>query len=274
MDTLAIERIKTSIKNIVPKTLLLLYWRWFPRKPKDLIWRAAIFLTDVPSLIALLSKRGLKASFYQRLLMIKQLYKISYAIPCPHTQHEILSFIGTILSMPQHIEGCVVEAGSYKGGSTAKFSIAARIVDRQLVVFDSFEGIPENNELAPNGKPYHPAGIWCGTLDEVETNIREFGAIEVCQLIKGWFDDTMPKFNRPIVAVYLDVDLASSTRTCLRYLYRLLAPGGVLYSQDGHLPLVIDVFNDDRFWEEEVGCPKPHIEGLGKQKLIKIVKPE
>jgi len=83
----------------------------------------------------------------------------------------------------------------------------------------------------------------------------------------------MPKFSKSIVAIYLDVDLASSTRTCLKYLYPLLVPGGVLYSQDGHLPLVIDVFKDDEFWKKEVSYPKPHIEGLGKKKLIKIVKP-
>ena len=50
----------------------------------------------------------------------------------------------------------------------------------------------------------------------------------------------------------------------------LLQPGGVLYSQVGHLPLVIEVFDDDRFWENEVGCKKPRMIGLGKSKLIVI----
>ena len=71
---------------------------------------------------------------------------------------------------------------------------------------------------------------------------------------------------------YLDVDLASSTKTCLKYLYPLVIPGGIIYSQDGDFPLVIEVFNDDRFWENEVGCKKPDIEGLGKKKLLKIIK--
>jgi O-methyltransferase len=47
----------------------------------------------------------------------------------------------------------------------------------------------------------------------------------------------------------------------------------VLLSQDGHLPLVISVFDDDIFWEREVGCQKPIIEGLGKRKLLRIRKP-
>ena len=252
---MTIQGIKAKIKKILPTSLLILY-RFF-RNPKD-----------ATSLTAFLFKSNPQVSFYQRLLIIKQLYAISSAIDCPHTQHEIISFIKTIFSIPLHIKGCVVEAGCYKGGSTAKFSIAAKMVNRRLVVFDSFEGIPEHNEDSPFRK-----GSYCGTLDEVKRNISKFGKLDICELIKGWFDDTMPKFSKPIVAIYLDVDLASSTRTCLKYLYPLLVPGGVLYSQDGHLPFVIDVFKDDEFWNKEVGYPKPHIEGIGKQKLIKIVKP-
>jgi O-methyltransferase len=107
----------------------------------------------------------------------------------------------------------------------------------------------------------------------VKSNITRFGEIEPCRFIKGWFDETMPCFSEPIVAAYIDVDLASSTRMCLRYLYPRIVPGGILYSQDGDFPLVIDVFRDDRFWEETVGYPKPPIEGLGKSKMLKIVKP-
>jgi hypothetical protein len=82
----------------------------------------------------------------------------------------------------------------------------------------------------------------------------------------------MPKFNEPVAAAYLDVDLAASTRTCLKYLYPLLEKGGSLYSQDGHLPLVISVFDDADFWLNEVGFEKPPIYGLGEKKLIKIVR--
>lgn len=261
---MTIRGIKTKIKKILPKSLLLSYR--FLRNPKD-----------ATNLTTFLFKSHAHVSLYQRLHIIRQLYIISDAVHCPHTQHEIISFIEAILSIPRNINGCIVEAGCFKGGSTSKFSIAAKWVHRRLVVFDSFEGIPENDEFHNKnifGKAVSfPKGSYCGTLDEVKGNISKFGELEVCDLIKGWFDDTMPKFSGPIVAMYLDVDLASSTRICLKYLYPLLIPGGILYSQDGHLPLVLDVFKDDEFWEKEVGCPKPRIEGIGMQKLIKVVKP-
>lgn len=45
-----------------------------------------------------------------------------------------------------------------------------------------------------------------------------------------------------------------------------------MFSQDGDFPLVIDVFNDDEFWQTQVGCMKPHITGIGLKKLISIEK--
>lgn len=218
-------------------------------------------------------------TFAQRWAFMNQLYVISNHVKCAHTQDEMLSVIEAILSVPPETQGCIVEAGCFKGGSTAKFSLAAQMANRRLVVFDSFEGIPDNQEahgrniFGEDASQAFPKGSYCGALQEVKDNVTRFGTLQVCDFVKGWFEDTMVHFDRPIAAAYIDVDLASSTRTCLKYLYPLLVPGGVLFSQDGHLPLVIEVLNDERFWEKEVGYPRPQIEGLGRLKLVKIVKP-
>lgn len=211
---------------------------------------------------------------YQRLDIIKKLSIISMNVDCPHSQADMLAFITSILSLS--VPGCFVEAGCYKGGSTAKFSLAVHHAGRRLFVFDSFEGIPPNDE--PHNKSifgtpveFHE-GDYCGTFLEVKDTINTYGYPDVCELVKGWFEHTMPGFHEPIAGIYLDCDLASSTRTCLIHLYPKLEVGGVVYSQDGHLPLVLEVFDDDHFWEAEVGCRKPRIEGLGTRQLIKIVK--
>ena len=152
------------------------------------------------------------------------------------------------------------------------------IAGRKLIVFDSFEGLPENLEnhdksiLGHSIKGWFTEGEFCGSLEEVQENVKQFGELEVCTFVKGWFEITMPNLNTSIAAAYLDVDLASSTRTCLKFLWPLLISGGVLYSQDGDFPLVIAVFNDNEFWRNEVGFTKPSVEGLGKRKLIRIVK--
>jgi O-methyltransferase len=88
----------------------------------------------------------------------------------------------------------------------------------------------------------------------------------------GWFEDTLKDFHEPIAVAFLDVDLAASTRTCLKYLYPRITEGGVLFSHDGYMPLVRAVFADTQFWEQEVGCRMPTVEGLGRRKLLRIVK--
>lgn len=213
-------------------------------------------------------------------MILKRLRAISRNIHCPHNESEVLSFGLEILSFPRDKEGCIVEAGSYKGGGTAKISLFTKLAGRRLIVFDSFEGLPSNAErhdksiLGHSIKELFAKGSFCGSLEEVRGNVGRYGELEICDFIKGWFEDTMPSFSKKIALAYLDVDLASSTKTCLKFLYPLIVPGGVLYSQDGDTPLVIEVFDDGKFWEKEVGCKKPNIEGLGKKKLLRIVKNE
>lgn len=214
----------------------------------------------------------------QRQMLLKRMREVSKHVPCPHSESDVLSFGVELLSLPPTQNGCIVEAGAYKGGSTAKFSLFAKRVGRKLVVFDSFEGLPDNTEdhdksvFGYSIKDWFRGGEFCGSLEEVQSNVSRFGELDVCDFVKGWFDDTMPVFRTRIAAAYLDVDLASSTKTCLKHLWPLIVPGGVVYSQDGDFPLVIAVLEDEHFWQNEVGCEKPHIEGLGAKKLIRIVK--
>jgi len=204
--------------------------------------------------------------------------KISRNVKCSHGHMEILSAAFEILSIPKNIEGHIVEAGVFKGGSAAKLSIIANMLNRKLYLFDSFEGLPENSEnhvtslLGHSIDGWFKGGLFKGGLAEVKNNIETYGESEVCNYVKGYFEDSMSKFTEKIAFAYLDVDLASSTRTCLKYLYPLLSKGGTIMSQDGDFPLVVDVFNDNDFWQNELGIPKPTIEGLGSRKIITITK--
>lgn len=252
--------LKTLIKNCLPQA-----WVYFLKFMKDKEYKA---------FYEFLREKELSLSMLQRICLLKKFYLISYHLESPHRQKEILAFTSEILQIPGNVEGVIVEAGCYKGSSTAKFSIAAHIAGRELVVFDSFEGIPQNDEPAQlniyGGESNFEAGDYCGTLEEVKSNISNYGNIESCRFVKGWFEDTLPAFKEKIAAVYLDVDLVSSTKTCLKYLSPLLSKGAVIYSHDGHLPSVISLFSDNSFWEKELHIERPFIEGLGEKKLLKL----
>jgi len=231
---------------------------------------------DAGAILAFLRDDTVPIGAAARATLMRRYTKITQNIECHHTEGEIFQYARAILETPKTLPGSFVEAGCFKGGGTAKFSLAAQIAGRKLVVFDSFEGIPDHNE--PHEKnifgnsAFFRKGSYKGELHEVKANVAKYGSVENCEFVQGWFEDTLPAFREPLAGIYLDVDLAASTRTCLRHLYPLLQEEGVLFSQDGHLPLVIDVLADARFWEQEVGYPKPHIEGLGTSKLVKIVK--
>lgn len=248
---------------------------FFPREATYL-YRLLRDHVDGRAVLAFLSNSQLPMSLSGRIRLVHKMCDITHHVEIAHTEEEMISIITSILKIPEHIPGVVVEAGCFKGASTAKFSLAASQAGRKLVVFDSFRGIPSNTE--DHGKNIYgdsvnfPEGDYRGSLEEVRSNIDCYGQLGICEFHEGWFDDTMPLFSEPVTTAYIDVDLASSTRTCLRYLYPRLVEGGELYSQDGHLPLVIDVFRDKAFWRDEVGCEPPAVEGLGERKLIKIVK--
>jgi O-methyltransferase len=177
----------------------------------------------------------------QRKTITKAIREVHKWVDCQHLQEEMLQVITQILNFSKDIPGVVVEAGTFKGGSAAKLSHACAYRDRRLVVFDSFQGIPDNNEphdltifgdiIGNEGSPGFAKGAYDGPLDIVKNNIQKYGKIEVCEFVEGWFADTMPNFERPVIVAYIDVDLASSTRTCMRYLFPRLVPGDVIFSQ-------------------------------------------
>ncbi len=266
------EPVKAAGKGVLPAP----FWRWLSLA----YWQGPRILTNPQNLLActaFIADPSVALPLKHRLRIVRQLYGITLSVPSPHTDTEMIRYIKTILCLPPGSSGLVAEAGCYKGIGTAKFSLAAAAVGKELVVFDSFQGIPANDEphykTIFGGPAQFAQGDYAWGLEGVKANIARYGHLQCCRFIEGWFDDTLPSFNEPLAAIYLDVDLAASTRTCIKYLYPLLEPGGVMFSQDGHLPLVIDVLNDDHFWEQEVGCAKPPISGLGKKKLVKIVKP-
>jgi O-methyltransferase len=212
---------------------------------------------------------------------IKIIYKIIVAnanIEGATTNEEILQIMNNILNLPAEKKGCIVEAGCWKGLSTAKISIAAKIANRKFYVFDSYEGLPENDEIHGDsifGQDFSksfPKGELTGTLEEVKNNVRKYGEISVCEFVKGYFEDTLPHFKEQIATAFCDVDLAMSTRTCMKYFYPLTIPGNIIFSHDGHIPLCIEAVNDENFWLKEVGVPKPKMEGFGTSRLAKIYK--
>jgi O-methyltransferase len=209
-----------------------------------------------------------------RLGLIRRFVRATNAVRGYHTLAEMLQISRAILARAGR-SPVVLEAGCGFGASTAKLSLAARLAGGSLIACDSFQGIPENDErhVHLDGREIEfRAGAFRGRLVTVRRNVEAFGAIEVCRFEKGWFSDVLPRIEGPLDVVILDVDLAQSTRTCVKELWPRLRADGVLFSLDGQLRATHDVLSDPQFWCAEVGFEPPHVEGLGRSKLLTLVK--
>lgn len=226
------------------------------------------------AVIFLFTKTKSPTTFGQRLHLIISFYKISYFVNCPHTEHELLTIARLILNLGPQVPGVIVEAGSFYGGSSAKLSLVAGLCNRQLAVFDSFEGMPENSEAGGASiygrKHYFPKGSHAVSLDIVKNNVSKYGDITRVTLHKGWLKDTLAQLREPVAVACLNVDLAQSTKDCLQFLYPLISYGGVIVSQDGHFPWIIELLQSDSYWQHELHVKKPNMKGLGRSKFVEI----
>ena len=166
-----------------------------------------------------------------------------------------------ILETPPDVKGDILECGTWKGGSAANLSLIARLTGRKLKIYDSFEGLPESQEIDREGG--YETGDYRGTLDEVKRNIEKYGAIECCEFVKGWFDQTLPNLNSPILLAFLDVDLELSLEPCVRYIWNNLTDEGYIFI-DEYVGLdYCAIFWSERYWKTYFNRTPPGLIGSG-----------
>ncbi len=167
-----------------------------------------------------------------------------------------------ILEIAPDVPGDVVECGTWKGGSAANLSLACRIAGRRLRIFDSFEGLPagvEGDREAPNYRP----GEYSGSEAEVRANLARYGAIECCEFVKGWLEDTLPGDDGPVILAYVDVDLEASLDTCVKQLWPRLSEQGYFFIDEYVILDYCALFWSERFWRENFDRPPPGLIGSG-----------
>lgn len=158
----------------------------------------------------------------------------------------------------QKIPGDIAEVGVYRGGS-AKIICAAK-GDRQLHLFDTFEGLPKVDEVDAVWPFYE--GKFAASFEDVRKYLDDEQNVF---FYKGIFPETSgPVSDRSFSLVNLDVDTYESTRQCLRFFYDRMSRGGIIISHDYlTAPGVQKAF--DEFFTDK---PEPVIETAGSQCLV------
>ena len=213
-------------------------------------------------------------SLSERLRLLGQYEAISRNIECTQSEAETLLAARMLLGLASSVSGAIVECGCYKGGSTAKFSLIAKRLNRPLIVFDSFQCLPSEQKPPAyynfiDAAPIEfRTGAYQAGLDTVKHNVDAYGSGEVVQYVPGFFEDSMPDWRGSVAAIVLDVDLLESTKTVLNYLWPQLSEGGLVFSQDAHLQPIVDLFQDPAHWRALGESQPPDFVGLGRQKMV------
>ena len=167
-----------------------------------------------------------------------------------------------ILETPPDVDGAIIECGTFKGGCAANLSIIAKMTDRKLLVYDSFEGLPESVEADREGKNYNK-GDFSGSLEEVKNNISRFGKIENVEFFKGWHENTLPNLNREIILAFIDVDLEASLDVCIKNIWPNLIDKGYVFMDEVVGTNYLAIFYSEKFWERNFNRHPPGLIGAG-----------
>ncbi len=152
------------------------------------------------------------------------------------------------------IEGAIVECGVWRGGSmmvAAKTLLQKGCSDRELYLFDTYEGLPRPSEekdidiwgnraidgWLPNSVGDEKSHWAEAGLDEVRTNMLSTGyPSDRLHLVKGMVERTIPgSAPEQIALLRLDTDWYASTKHELEHLFSRISPHGVLIIDDyGH----------------------------------------
>jgi len=192
-------------------------------------WRGEPFLR---SLVALRSV----APWWELPRLAWRFGRVQLGVPCPHSIEE-LGTVARAITARTEVRGAVVECGCFKGGSTARLSLVCALAKRKLVVFDSFEGLPEpepwDAEHRIGRLRQFRRGEYRGAIEEVRANLAAFGRIDVCELVPGWLG-SVPHERVPdaIAVAFIDVDLVTSTAAALDLVWPRVAPGGIVFVHD------------------------------------------
>ncbi len=207
-------------------------------------------------------RRAVGLSFWRRLSLVFRFTAAEFRIPGATTLLETIWLIYAI-SGTREAPGAWVEVGCYKGLSTVRLSILAEILDRRLLAFDTFEGLPGSDAVyeTVNGQPaYHfKAGSYKGTSTEVEDNLTRFGVRDRVELIKGEVSRAKRKeLAEPVSFAFLDVDLVESYKACFEMLAERVGTGSTIVIAEAAFRPIRQLVEDAAFWRE-AGCAPPAI---------------
>jgi O-methyltransferase len=139
----------------------------------------------------------------------------------------------------KNVEGSIVECGTWRGGMIAGIGDVLG-EQRSYYLCDSFEGLPPVKEIdgaeaqAWQADTTSPAYLNnCTASEEDARTAMSMSSAKDYQIVKGWFEDTLPKLTpQPIALLRMDADWYESTKCILENLSDRVVSGGLIVIDD------------------------------------------
>lgn len=149
-------------------------------------------------------------------------------------EHEIEIILRELeIALDRSTVGDVVEFGCYVGTTSVFLAKRLQMTDRQLYVYDSFEGLPTKSQEddSPAGLQFQ-TGELLASKKQLIRNVKQ-AHVPLPHITKGWFSDLTPDdIPAHICFAFLDGDYYHSVRDPLRLIWPHLLPGSVLIVDD------------------------------------------
>jgi hypothetical protein len=173
------------------------------------------------------------------------------------------------------VPGEIAEFGTFTGRSASAIAAAISDWDRSkpsadgqhnnqkvLMLFDSFEGLPESESEIDRDSPHVKSGVWgpglCQLLsmDGLRAVCEQFIDADRVMLFKGWFKDTVPKIKpgTKFAMLHVDCDLYQSTIDCLEFILAngMLSEGAAVFFDDWNPNRASPRHGERKAWSELV----------------------
>jgi len=146
----------------------------------------------------------------------------------------------SLAAMVQHVSGCVIECGVWRGGMSAGLCFVLG-ADRKYFLFDSIQGLPPAQPVdgpaairyqQDRDSPYYYDN--CAAPTEFARQAMELARAKSFKLMPGWFSETLLGFEppEPIALLRLDGDCFEPTIVCMKHLFDFVAPNVIIILDD------------------------------------------
>tara|TARA_Y100000996_G_C22536087_1_gene648323 strand:- start:867 stop:1697 length:831 start_codon:yes stop_codon:yes gene_type:complete len=140
-------------------------------------------------------------------------------------------FLLQCLKDTDHLEGNVVELGSWKAGNAILMAKFLQQIKSKKKIFacDTFDGIPTEDQFVDSKRG---KGMFSDAkIEEISKKIHSFGAEKEIELIKGNFENSLEQLEKEKFSlVFLDCNIYNSAKIAINFSYPRLSPSGIFIS--------------------------------------------